>query len=126
MILPDGYQQVMPYIIVKDAARFLEFLHQVFDACEKLKSMRDENLIMHAEITIGESTIMVADATEKFSSCTAGLFVYVDDADDTFLKAISAGATSVMHPTDQPYGRSCGIADPFGNTWWITSVEKNV
>src|SRR5690349_16635792 len=118
MIIPDGYQQVMPYIIVKDATRFQEFMSRVFNACEKLKSMRDESIIRHAEITIGESTIMFADATDQFSPCTAGLFVYVDDADETYLRAIAEGATSIMQPADQPYGRSCGISDPFGNTWW--------
>jgi PhnB protein len=119
--IPKGYQQVMPYIIVKDAAKFLQFLQNVFGAVEQRKVMRTEKEIMHAEIKIGDSTIMFADATEMFNVCTAGLFVYVDDADSRYVKCLQNGAVSLSEPADQDYGRSCGIRDPFGNTWWLTS-----
>jgi len=122
--IPDNYQTVMPYLIIRDAGQFIVFMQKVFDAEESYKSMRDENTIMHAELLIGSSTIMLADSTEKFSAKTAGLFIYVDDADDTFKKAINAGATIVTEVTDQPYGRSGGVEDPFGNVWWITSLSK--
>jgi PhnB protein len=118
--IPDNCQTVMPYLIVKDAAQFITFMQKVFDAKETHKSMRDEHTIMHGEIMIGESTIMFADSTEKFSPKTAGLFIYVDDADETFKKAIDAGATSVMEVANQSYGRSGGVMDPFGNVWWVT------
>ena len=104
--IPDNYQTVMPYLIIRDAGQFIVFMQKVFDAEESYKSMRDENTIMHAELLIGSSTIMLADSTKKFSAKTAGLFIYVDDADDTFKKAINAGATIVTEVTDQPYGRS--------------------
>ena len=120
----DNYQTVMPYLVVKDAAQFITFMQKVFDAKETHKSMRDEHTIMHGEIMIGESTIMFADSTEKISPMTAGLFIYVGDADEIFKKAIDAGATSVMEVADQSYGRSGGVKDPFGNVWWITSVGK--
>jgi PhnB protein len=122
--IPDNYQTVMPYLIVKDAAQFITFMQKVFDATETHRSMRDEHTIMHGEIMIGESTIMFADSAEKFRPRTAGLFIYVDDADETFKKAIDAGAASVMEVADQSYGRSGGVEDPFGNVWWITSVSK--
>src|ERR1017187_5255319 len=93
--IPDNYQTVMPYLIVKDAAQFIAFMQKVFDAEETYKSMRDEHTIMHAEIMIGGGTIMLADSTEQFSVCTGGFFIYVDDADETFKKAIDAGATMV-------------------------------
>lgn len=67
---------------------------------------------------------MLADSTEKFSVRTAGLFIYVDDADDTFKKAIDTGATTVAAVADQAYGRSGGVQDPYGNVWWITSMNK--
>ncbi len=121
MRIPEGYQQVMPYLIVRDAARFIDFTSKVFGAVEKLKIMRDEKIIRHAEIKIGGSVIMFADATEQFPPRTAALFVYVEDADRTYNKALAEGATSVMPMSDQEYGRSGGVADPFGNLWWPTA-----
>jgi PhnB protein len=121
--IPENYQTVMPYLIVKDASKFIDFVQKTFDANLTIKEMRDENVIMHAEIMIGESTIMFADSTEQFGVCPAGLFIYVENADETYSRAINAGASSVMVPDDQPYGRSGGVLDSFGNTWWITSVS---
>ena len=120
--IPEGYQQLMPYLIIENAAAFISFTQKVFDATERLRTMRDEHTIMHAEISIGESVIMMADATDQFSVQNAGLFIYVDDCDTVFQKALDNGATTVMAPADQSYGRSGGLTDAFGNTWWITSV----
>ncbi len=120
--IPEGYQAVMPYLIVQNAKGFQHFTQQVFGATEKYKEMRDEKLIRHAEVKIGESTIMFADATEEFEPSTAGMFIYVDNADEAYQRAMEAGATSLQEPADQSYGRSCGVKDPYGNTWWITSV----
>lgn len=122
--IPENYQTVMPYLIVKDAAKFISFMQTVFDAVETYKAMRDENIIMHAEIMIGGSTIMFADSTDTYAVRNAGMFIYVDDADATFKKAIENGATVVNEMADQSYGRSGGVEDPFGNTWWITSISK--
>ena len=83
--------------------------------------MRDENTIMHAEIMIGDCTIMFADATKEFLPRPAGMFVYVENSDETFAKAIETGATEIMPVTDMPYGRSGGVTDSFGNQWWITT-----
>lgn len=122
--IPEGYQSLMPYLIVPDAAGFLRFMQEVFGAKEKHKEMRSEKVIRHAEVTIGgDSTIMFADTTEQFGASPAGMFIYVENADTTYQKALEKGATSVMEPADQSYGRSCGVKDPFGNTWWITSVK---
>jgi PhnB protein len=121
MKIPEGYQQVMPYLIVPGAEKFMDFMTTVFGATEKMKVMRDEHHIMHAEARIGESVIMFADATDKFAPRPAGMFVYVDDADLAYNRAIEAGATSITPMADQEYGRSGGFADPFGNTWWPTT-----
>jgi PhnB protein len=121
--IPTNYQTVMPYLIIKDAKKFIAFTKKVFDATLAYKTMREENIIMHAEIMIGESTIMFADATEKFKPRPAGLFVYVANADETYMIAIESGATIITELSDQPYGRSGGVTDPFGNSWWITSVK---
>ena len=119
--IPEGYQQVMPYLIVENAAAFMEFTQKVFGAEEKFKAMRDEKLIMHAEISIGGSVIMIADATELYKPQPASMFVYVEDCDTTYNNALANGATSVNEPANQDYGRSAGVKDAFGNTWWITA-----
>ena len=121
--IPEGYQQVMPYLVIKNATAFLHFVQTVFGATEKTKQMRDEGTVLHGEVRIGNSTIMFADSTDQFQPQTAGLFVYVPDADETYAKALAKGAVSLMPPADQSYGRSCGVKDPFGNVWWITSVK---
>jgi len=120
--IPANYQTVMPYLILVNAAKFMAFAQMVFDAKETYKVMRDENIIMHAEIMIGDCTIMIADATDKYTTRSAGMFIYVDNADDRYKKAIDAGAAVITSISDQPYGRSGGVRDPFGNEWWITSI----
>jgi len=121
--IPANYQTVMPYLLLNDAAKFIEFTQNVFDATELSKVMRDEKIIMHAEIMIGECTIMFADATDTYKTQTTGLFIYVDNADERYKKAIDAGATIITKVSDQVYGRSGGVTDPFGNSWWITSIK---
>lgn len=122
--LPEGYQTVMPYLILDTAEKFLEFTQKAFGATEKMKHLDDANRIMHAEIQIGGSTIMFANSTSDFSVQTSGLYINVEDADLTYKKALEEGASSIMAPRDQDYGRSGGVVDPTGNTWWITSPVK--
>jgi uncharacterized glyoxalase superfamily protein PhnB len=124
MKIPENNQTVMPYLIIENAPGFILFTQKVFGAKETRKHLRSENVIMHAEIVIGgDSTIMLADATDEFKPSTTNLFIYVENADETFEKAINEGATIVREITEQSYGRSGGIKDPFGNIWWITAVK---
>lgn len=125
MHISQGHQAVMPYLIVNGAAQFMDFVKTVFGAEVTMQHFRDETkTVMHAEVTIQGSTIMFADATPQFEPQVAGLFVYVDDADVCFHKALAAGAVVVTDLSDQEYGRTCGVKDPAGNTWWITSVAS--
>ena len=119
--IPETYQRIMPYLIVKDAPKFIEFMQNVFGAQEQYKQMRDENHIMHAELNIKGSTIMFADCNDVYPQQNAGMFIYVDSCDETYKKALDNGAENIMPPADQPYGRSAGVKDPFGNTWWINN-----
>lgn len=119
--IPASHQTLMPYLIVNNATGFIDFIKDVFEGKELNRHMRNETIIMHAEVMIGDSTLMLADSTSEITSRTAGMFIYVDDADATYEKALAKGATSIMPPANQPYGRSCGVNDAFGNTWWITS-----
>ena len=122
MKIPEGYNTVMPYLIVTDAAAFKKFMESTFDAKEKMVVMRDNtDIIMHGEVTVGQSTIMFAQVTEEFKQAHAGMFIWVENSDITYQKALDLGSTSIMPPANQDYGRSCGVKDPFGNTWWITS-----
>ena len=79
---------------------------------------------MHAEIMINGSTIMLAEPTSQWKASAIHLFIYTEDADNTYKKALAAGASSMMEPNDRDYGRTCGITDPFGNVWWITGSLK--
>jgi PhnB protein len=121
MNIPETHQTVMPYLILDNAGHFLNFVSEVFDATVLSSHERPDGTIMHAEIKIGDSTIMFAQATEQWKPQVAGLFVYVADADACFNKAIAKGAQVVMPLTNQDYGRTCGVTDTTGNTWWITS-----
>jgi uncharacterized glyoxalase superfamily protein PhnB len=124
MKLPVGHQTVMPYLIVNGALQFIDFTKNVFNAKSLTPSLREDGTVMHAEVRIGESTIMVTDEVADWAKQTANLFVYVPNADETFKKATDAGATVVMELSDKDYGRTCGVTDAFGNVWWITSISK--
>src|SRR6476646_936135 len=123
--VPAGYQQVMVYLIIENADKFSDFMKTVFQAKEINRHMRDEKIIMHAELKIGDSTIMFAEATEPWKPQNAGMFIYVENADNTFQVAVKNGAEVLSEPANQPYGRSGGVKDPFGNIWWITSELPN-
>lgn len=121
--MPEGYQAVMPYLILKDALKFFDFTSAVFNAEKKTRTLRDDQTLMHGEVSIVGSTIMFAEATDEYKVQNAGMFVYVDDCDNAYQLALDAGSQSIMPPADQSYGRSAGVTDPFGNTWWITSAQ---
>jgi len=122
IIIPEGYQRVMPYIIVKGSRGFLHFVKEVFGATEKMIVPGDNDTVRHGEVQIGESTIMFAEGNDQWKPMTAGLYIIVANADEVYNKALQAGAKSVMEPANMDYGRSSGVEDVFGNTWWITSA----
>ncbi|MEX0662645.1 MAG: VOC family protein [Balneolaceae bacterium] len=124
MMNPSYYNTVMPYLILKNVEAFIEFTKTVFDAEEKMKHPDENGRVVHAEITIGDSAIMTGESNDQYSTQNAGLYINVNSADETYQKALDAGAESVMGLSDKEYGRSCGVKDPFGNTWWITSQES--
>lgn len=113
----------MPYLMMEDAAGFIDFIKTVFDAEMTHQDIRGD-IIGHCEANINGSTIMFSNSRDEWKPATANMFVYVPDADASYAKAIAAGATSVMEIADQEYGRSGGVTDPHGNVWWITSVSN--
>lgn len=122
MNLPQGYQTVMPYLILKDVAAFIDFTKTVFGAEEMAVYNNENGSIMHAEIQIGGSTLMMGQSTEDWGVQNAGLYIHVEDTDGTFQKALEQGATVIMPVENKEYGRTCGVKDPQGNTWWITQT----
>lgn len=124
---PDQYHSVTPYLVVEGAARLIEFAKAAFGAREIERLAAPEGRIGHAELRIGDSVIMLADAHGGRDPMPCMLHVYVDDADATYQRALGAGATSVQAPADQFYGdRSGGVRDPCGNLWWIATHTEDV
>jgi uncharacterized glyoxalase superfamily protein PhnB len=108
----------MPYLIVPTAYKFIGFMKKVFGATEQAIVPRSEGIIMHGELRIDEAVIMFADTTDTITAKPAGIFIYMDNVDEIYAKALAAGASSLMNPTRQEYGYTCGFHDPFGNDWW--------
>lgn len=122
MNVPANHQAVMPYLMLANAEKFIDFVTTVFAATISEKQLTPEGKIRHCEANIKGSTIMFTHINEDWPTATAHLFVYVANADESYHKALTHGATSVMDLSDQHYGRTCGVKDPCGNTWWITSL----
>jgi PhnB protein len=118
----NTYRTITPYLVVPDADAELTFLKAAFGGTEVTCQRNDDNTVMHAEITIGDSLIMLGQAGDQWNALTAALYLWVDNVDATYAKALQAGATSQSAPEDKPYGhRNAGVVDRNGITWWIGS-----
>jgi uncharacterized glyoxalase superfamily protein PhnB len=126
--IPEGFHTVTPYLCVRGAAATIEFLKKAFGAelaFEPLK--RPDGLIMHAEIKIGDSRVMLGDASEQHPPTQSGLYVYVPNVDASYQRAVTAGGVSSMEPVDMFYGdRSGCVKDPSGNSWFIATHKEDV
>lgn len=126
--VPGGKGTVTPYIVVKGAARFLDFVKQAFAAKESIRVPNTDGTIGHAEMQIGNSVLMVFDAKKNWPDTPSFLSVYVDDVDATFAKALAAGATPVTEVTTSKIvgDRGGRLRDPLGNIWWIQTHLEDV
>ncbi len=127
--IPDGYHNVTPYLAVEGADNLMQFVTHAFGAQEILRMDTPDGKIGHAEVRIGDSIVMLADAptTDQGEPMPAMIHLYVDDSDKVYRQAIEAGATSLREPTDQFYGdRTAGVRDPVGNQWWIATHVEDV
>jgi uncharacterized glyoxalase superfamily protein PhnB len=125
--IPEGYHSITPIVQVDGAAEFIDFLKQAFDAREIHRYGEPGGMIMHAEIQIGDSRLMLSDASEDFKAWPTRIQLYVNDVDTTYNKALEAGASSVRPPADQFYGdRSGGVNDKWGNQWWIGTHKEDL
>jgi len=127
MYVPEGYGTVFPYMIVNGAHDLANFLSEVFEADEVGRTTTPNGRIANIRIRIGTSIFMISDAGDGAMAAMPGsYYVYVDDVDGTFEKALVFGAKKVMEPMDMPYlDRQAGVTDPSGNYWWISKRLVN-
>lgn len=120
-----GLQTVTPYLHLEGAANFIEFLKQAFGAEEVYVGREANGRVSHAQIRIGDSVIAMSDATPTATAKPAMFYLYVEDSDALYRRAIDAGATSLYEPKDQPYGDHVGgVKDAMGNQWFLSTHIK--
>jgi len=125
--IPQGYGTVTPYLIVDGVPKLIDFLKETFHAEERARINDKEDHVGHAEIKIGNSIVMMADSTAQYRPIPSQLYVYVDNVDDTYERAMTAGGTSEQEPTTQFYGdHTAAIKDPTGNVWWIAAHVEDI
>ncbi|MBS1492627.1 MAG: VOC family protein [Bacteroidetes bacterium] len=124
--IPQGYHTVTPYILVDGCHKFIEFLEKAFSA--KVNNIHETNgKVLNAEISIGDSLVMVGDAPQGHKPNQAMFYLYVEDVDAMYKQAVSEGGESVQEPEDMFYGdRSGAVKDFSGNVWWIATHIKDV
>ena len=123
---PDSYNSVSVYIVADGAQRVVDFLQQTFETAALRRFDAPDGRISHAEIRVGDTVVMIADAMGGYPAFPVWLHVYVPDVDAAYKKALAAGGSSVQEPIrrEGDPDRRGGVKDPCGNTWWIsTQVE---
>jgi uncharacterized glyoxalase superfamily protein PhnB len=123
---PDKYSSVSAYVVADGAQRVIDFLKKTFDAKELRRYDLPDGSIMHAEVRIDDTVVMIADGGGEWPAFPVWLHVYVPDVDATYQRALEAGGVSAQEPQrkEGDPDRRGGVKDPAGNTWWIaTQVE---
>jgi PhnB protein len=133
--VPEGLHRVTPYLIIDGAGRALDFYKRVFGATERMRMSGPDGKIGHAEITIGDSVVMLADehpemgarGPRSFGGAAVGFVVYVQDVDATVKAAVADGAKEIQRIEDKFYGDRTGtIEDPFGHHWHVATHKEDV
>lgn len=133
--IPDGYHTITPYLVCQGAADAITFYTAAFGAIETVRMPGPDNKVMHAELRIGSSMLMLADENPErgaLSPQTVGgspvsIFIYTEDVDAVFARAVEAGAKGVAPPTDMFWGDRFGqLVDPFGHSWAIATHKEDV
>ncbi len=133
--IPDGYHTLTPYLTVRDAVRAIEFYKQAFGATERGVMKGPDGKVMHAELMIGDSIIMLGDEMPEYGALSPqssggagmGLHIYIDGVDAAFDRAVKAGARVDMPVADQFWGDRYGkLTDPFGHKWSIATHTKDL
>jgi PhnB protein len=132
--IPPGFHSVTPALIIRGAAGAIEFYKKAFGAKENGRMAGPDGKIMHADLQIGDSHIMMCDefpqcarSPQTLGGTSVGLYVYVNDVDATFKQAVAAGAKVIQPVVDQFWGdRWCSLEDPYGHGWQIATHKENV
>lgn len=124
---PENYNSISVYIVADNAQGVIDFLKQTFDAADLRRFDAPDGKIMHAEVRIGDTVVMIADAGGTYPAFPVWLHVYVPDAQATYKKALAAGGVSVQEPVQKPGDPDLrgGVKDSSGNTWWISTQLSN-
>ena len=126
LVTPEGYSTVCPYLMVDSIERQIQFLMHVFQAEVIEELINPEGTIMHGEVQIGNTVIMMGKSRSGHPSLEGMNYIFAEDVDQTYKLALAQGAESLMEPGDQFYGmREAGFRDPLGNQWWVArQIEK--
>ena len=124
--IPDGFHSVTPQLEVRGAAKLIDFMKQAFGAEEVMRMPGPGGALMHAEVKIGDSIVMMSDAVRE-APMPGSVFLYVNDVDAVYKRALQAGATSQLEPTDMFWGdRFASVKDSFGNKWGMATHKEDV
>jgi PhnB protein len=133
--IPEGHHSLNTYIVVSDAARAIEFYKKAFGAVEMGRFPSPDGKIAHAEVKIGDSRLMLSDefpfgycrTPESLGGTSSNLWIYAEDVDSMFHRAVQAGATVKSPPQDMFWGdRTAHLADPFGHMWTLATHKEDV
>jgi PhnB protein len=133
--IPDGYHTVTPHLVVRDAAKAIEFYTKAFGAEERFRMPGPNGVVMHAELQLGDSVLMLgeeapqmgASSPQTIGGSPVSLLIYVKDVDASFARAEKAGGTVQMPPTDMFWGDRYGkLQDPFGHQWALATHKEDV
>jgi PhnB protein len=125
--IPDGFHTITPYLVLDGAGKVIEFLKKAFGAEEIYRHKRPDGGIGHAQVKIRDSMLMLADATKDHPAAPCMIYMYVEDVDAWYERAIKAGGISIMKPMDMYYGdRNAGVKDASGMQWWIGTHKEDI
>jgi len=125
--IPKGFHAVTPMLTVRGARELIDFMKEVFGAAEINRMEFPDGTIAHAMLTVGDSMVMLGEASKTWQPMPTNLYVYVDDTDEIYQKALDAGAISVMEPANMFYGDRVGaVRDSCGNQWSIATHIEDV
>ena len=123
----DGFHALTPYLFAQGASRLMEFISLAFGGEVTFRKCRPDGAVIHAEMRIGDSMLMLADATAQFGAMPTSIYLYVTDCDAVYQSALHAGGVSIFPVMTLPSGeRYGGIKDPAGNIWWVATHVEDV
>src|SRR5436309_7667 len=126
--VPRDYGTVTPYLVVDGVPKLIDFLKRAFNAEEKGRMINEKNgFVRHAEVKVGGSMVMMGDSNLGYNPVSSHLYVYVENVDQVYKRALKAGAVSQLEPTTQFFGdQLAAVKDPTGNVWYIATRVEDV